>query len=238
MRRIKIIHPSKGRPEQAYSAMKMFIDCCGNSSVISKYVLSIDLEDERLPEYHKRFKDSDVTLEVNRNQSAIQAINVAAQQYIHLNSDEIVVVASDDFYPEKGWALKVIERIGGKKDFVLKTNDGLQNWLVTLPIMDSIYYFRYGYIYNPIYKHLFCDTELTHVADITGRLTIDNTIKIRHKPINDKLHSQTQSTWKTGERIYLERVKEKFGLKEREIRSKVTDKSHVRWLKSKGIRLL
>lgn len=41
--------------------------------------------------------------------------------------------------------------------------------LITMAIMDRKYYDRFGYIYNPEYKSLFCDNEQQEVAKILGR---------------------------------------------------------------------
>ena len=41
--------------------------------------------------------------------------------------------------------------------------------LITMAIMDKKYYDRFGYIYCPEYKSLFCDNEQQEVAKILGR---------------------------------------------------------------------
>jgi len=41
--------------------------------------------------------------------------------------------------------------------------------LITMAIMDRKYYDRFGYIYNPEYKSLFCDNEQQDVAKLLGR---------------------------------------------------------------------
>jgi len=41
--------------------------------------------------------------------------------------------------------------------------------MITMAIMDRQYYTRTGYIYNPVYKSLFCDNEQMEVAKKLGR---------------------------------------------------------------------
>jgi hypothetical protein len=41
--------------------------------------------------------------------------------------------------------------------------------LITMAIMDRKYYDRFGYIYNPEYKSLFCDNEQQEVAKLLSR---------------------------------------------------------------------
>jgi len=121
---------------------------------------------------------------------------------------------------------------------VLKTFDGAQRWIVTLPIMDRMYYAQKGYIYYPSYRHMFVDTDLTHVAELEGKLIMRNDIIFKHSHYStgetpkDELNERNDRTWNQGMAVYLHRVRERFGLPEG---INVFDlcfeaKHHIQWL--------
>ncbi len=165
-RDITVIHASRGRSKQAFETAKKWVD---SSSYWFEYILSLDSDDIELEEYKRLFgrDESHYTLLIDDNkQSAIEAINWAAQKA----TGDILVVISDDFECPENWDIEIMKELSGKSDFVLKTKDGIQKTLVTLPIMDRVYYDRYGYVYHPDYRHMGADVELTAVAIMTGKL--------------------------------------------------------------------
>ena len=79
---------------------------------------------------------------------------------------DIVVLVSDDMIPQIRGYDDIIrnEFLAGFPDTngILWANDGCQgDKLNTLCIFGREFFMRQGYIYNPEYKSLFCDTELT-----------------------------------------------------------------------------
>ncbi len=67
-------------------------------------------------------------------------------------------------------------------DGVLWFNDGFQkDRLNTLSILGKKYYDRFGYIYHPSYKSLWCDNEFTEVATKLGKQTYFEQIIIKHE---------------------------------------------------------
>lgn len=233
MRKITIIHPSRGRPELCYKTANYFLENSSKNEI--EYFVSIDESDSKKEEYIKN-KPFFINLIIGGTNSCIEALNFAANQ---INFDDILVVVSDDFSCQKDWDIRLRNFLGDKKDFVLKTNDGREPWIVTFPIMDKIYYQRYNYVYCPEYKHLFCDTEMTHVAEITGRLLIDQSLFFEHLATgvthNDEINQKNSSTWWQGENVYINRVKKDFNIPKENIVFRPSHPSHVSWLKSKGI---
>ena len=118
----------------------------------------------------------------------------------------------------------------------MKTWDGTQGWIITLPIMDRTYYNRFGYIYYPEYLHMFCDTELTAVADLTAR-KITSDLKFMHNHYSvtgtgmDEISQRADRTWQQGERLFIDRYKFNFGLTNPP--GKVTDTRYISWFNSK-----
>lgn len=236
MNRITIIHPSKGRPELAYNAAKNFLTNAKQYGI--RYFLSLDSDDATSEQYHSYFDKLKteignkhlVNTNIDINYSCIEAINRVAKK-IHF---DILVVISDDFQCSEGWDVQIMDAVKDKTNFVLKTNDGNEGWIVTFPVMDYAYYKGQGYVYNPAYKHMFCDTEMTHVADITGRLIVRNDIVIPHKTAItncDSLNQRNNKTWEQGKAVYLSRVKCNFNLQQSEIVKEVEHQPHLDWIK-------
>lgn len=232
MKMITCIHPSRSRPDLAKSTAKKWIDRAG---IRVEYILSVDVDDPYVYDYSGMFTDNiDVSVIVNLNKSAIQAINVAAKK---ANGDLLVVV-SDDFDCPENWAIKLIEGLSlsladdwTDDDFIVKTKDGMQPTIITLPILSRKYYERFGYVYFEGYNHLFCDTEMTAVAHMTGKV-INSDLMFRHNHYltgamkKDDINIKNDSTWKQGENLFNERKAINFGLKDEDI---VKPYSAIRW---------
>lgn len=225
--KISLLHPSRSRPLQALATYKNFVN---NAGVDVEYILSIDST-----EPHKMaYINNNINFIVNDNRSAIDAINNAAK----VSTGDILIVMSDDFHAPLDWGKKIIEATKGKTDWIAKTPDGIQKWIITMPIMDRVYYNRFGYIYHPEYLHMFCDTELTCVADLTGRkIVIDIPFVHNHystgRSQKDEVSVKADTTWNQGESLFINRAKNKFGIAN--ATGKITEVEYINWMKSKGI---
>ena len=87
---------------------------------------------------------------IAKNKNLVDAANNGAK----ICTGDLPILISDDFDCPENWDLLLLDAIKDKQDFVLKTFDGIQKWIVTLPIMDRIYYEKQGYIYHPEYQHM------------------------------------------------------------------------------------
>lgn len=226
---ISILHPSRGRPQKAYETARKWLD---NAGCDVEYILSLD-SDDNVEGYEILFWPTTKRI-INKNRSAVDAINNAAK----VSNGEIILVLSDDFDCPPLWGKKILDVVQGKKDWILKTPDGIQDWIITMPIMDRIYYNRFGYIYFSEYLHMFCDTELTCVADLTGR-KIEANIQFVHnhystgKVEKDAISDRADKTWAQGEKLFLQRYKENFGLVNP--LGKITNQNYLNWINQKLI---
>lgn len=234
---ISLIHPSRGRPDKSFENFKRWMS---HSQAIDRveFILSID-QDEPTDDAIGASKYITLYNSVNipyrpvccKNRSAIDAINNAAK----IAKGDVLMVISDDTEPCDAWIEYIYHEANGKTDWILKTQDGIQPWIITMPIMDRVYYNRTGYIYHPDYLHMFCDTELTCVADITGRKITSNLL-FPHKHYSvtkehrDELHVRNDDTWKQGEKLFLERYKRNFDLPKGK---PIQDKWMIDWLQRK-----
>lgn len=230
---ISIIHPSRSRPEQA---MNTAVNWSITTADAYEYILVVDHDDPSLKEYVEGFPPSVVNISHSKN--VVQAANYGAS----LAKGDILVLISDDFECFRGWDLVVKKALEGKSG-LLKTFDGVQKWIVTLPIMTRDYYQSQEHIYYPDFGHMFCDTDQTHKADLQKKLIIRNDIVFKHNHhsikggvLKDDINRRADSTWQSGERAYLKRCKEKFGLGNIDIfnlSKEAKEAGHVDWLKKK-----
>lgn len=214
--KISVIHPSRNRPQQAVLTAIKWMGMADNPDNI-EYIMMCDFSDSEIAEYSKQFNGrykKSPSIYCEDNHSAIEAINNAAR----LATGDLLVVISDDFDTFFGWDTLLLKELKGKSDFLLKTQDGIQKTLVTLPIMDRSYYNRFGYIYHPDYQHMGCDVELTAVAMMTGRL-IPSQLQFPHnhystgKTVKDTINEKNDLTYAHGDMILTEHLKNNFGIK-------------------------
>lgn len=238
MTKISILHPSRSRPEQAAISGEWMASIRGTENW--EYILSLDSTDIKLDSYFKfgsTKKYLNAQAIINDNSNIVDAVNNAAK----VSSGDIIIVISDDFLCFPGWNVAITEALKGKSG-VLKTYDGIQKWIVTLPIMTRDYYESQGYIYHPSYFHMFSDSDQTHKADLQKKLIIRNDIVFKHNHYSiggqpkDEVNKKADSTWAQGEKVYLQRCKEKFGLGNvniYDLSPEATKAGHVAWLKKK-----
>ena len=104
------------------------------------------------------------------------------------NDDDIIIFASDDFFPPKHWDLFLYEQLQNETK-LLMVNDGLQpstSRVVTIPIMTFGALKKLNkIIYNPVYDHMHSDVELYDVALRSGLLK-DN--RMSNSPIFEHRH--------------------------------------------------
>lgn len=225
---ISLIHPSRSRPEKSIETVKKWRAMAENYVQV---VVSVDCDDPKLKDYDYYYQ-ANGAYTVNNNRSAVDAINKGAQLAV---GDILIVVSDDTDCPDK-WDSFLLKWLNGKSDFIAKTQDGIQPWIITMPVLDRIYYNRFGYIYHPDYQHNFCDTELTCVADLTGRkLTSNILFKHNHYSVTktppDLISKRADKTWDQGEKLFLERYKRNFDLKE--IKGRIEDNGMINWLQRK-----
>jgi len=223
---ISILHASRGRAQKAFETSQRWISRAGTEV---EYILSIDNDDPQGKEYDSLFRG----YISNQNTSAIEAFNQAAKA----SSGDILVAISDDFDCPENWGKSLITYALRTEDFILKTQDGIQKWMITLPLMDRAYYNRFGYIYYPGYQHMFCDTEMSCVADLTGRKIVSDLIfPHRHysvtKEQRDATSIKADNTWEQGKKLFIERYKKDFDLKE--VNGKIQDQGMINWIVQHG----
>lgn len=162
--KISIIHPSYGRPDLAMKTAKKWLV----NSVGIEYILCLCTRDPLVRDY-KPLQGIKVIYEERANM--VVQMNKAAKEA----TGDLIVAVSDDFDCPEHWDLLLIEGTKGRKDFVVRIDDGIRNPgidsknIIPLPIMDRVFYERVGCIYNPAYNHFYGDQELCSIGNILGK---------------------------------------------------------------------
>ena len=232
--KISILHPSRSRVEKSVNTIDNWLERTSSSAEI-QLIVSVDDNDPQL-ELYKQAYNEEHTLIVNKNRSCVDAINNAAK----VATGDILLVVSDDTDCKVDWDVNLLVQVNGSTDWCLKTNDGIQDYIITMPCVDRIYYNRFGYIYHPDFFHMFADTYMTCVADITGRKFVSH-LDFPHlhpghsggKETTDALNTRNDLSWKEGQDTFI-RLMKQFSKSDIQ---KIKDRQMIRFLRNNGVQV-
>lgn len=204
---ITLIHPSRGRPDKAYSTYKNWIDKAGAEV---EHIISLDMSDPT------RFKYLDYKwphITINENDCVVQATNAAAKE----SKGDILLYLSDDFDCPNNWALKVEKEFEREdRPLLVKVDDCLQKFdvpVLTIPIMNRKLYERLGYFWYPHYRSMFCDEDLFWTCRKLGALKMAATLKfphLHHKDGDDETYRMSSKNWDQGKALFKQRRAQSF----------------------------
>lgn len=179
-----------------------------------KILCSLDLDDKSMTGLPMP-NDKRITYVFGSSKSKIDAIN----RDMEVSGDwDILINMSDDMKFTVKDFNKIIEHsFNGETDLCLHLPDGNQNEvLITLAILGRKYYDRFGYIYHPDYKSLWCDMEMTEVSKKLGKYMYVPSHVYRHlHPAfglapNDLQYQHTESFFREDEITYRKRKANDF----------------------------
>lgn len=183
-----------------------------------KYLIAADPDDYDTQSLPHRL-DFPVELLVKDHHSKIEACNSFLDR---AREWDVLVLLSDDMTPvRQNWdSILVSDLVHAFPDLdgALWYDDGfVHDKLCTLPIMGRRYFDRFGYVYEPGYKSLWCDNEYTEVAQMLSRIRYSNQVLFRHDhPGNcataskDELYERNDKFWDTDKDYYGSRKAHKF----------------------------
>ena len=224
---ISVVHPSKGRPQRArksYDVLK------SRATAPFEYIISLHDDDPKLDQYLELFKG------VKMNVGSARSLCDNAQKGLKDAHGYILMIFSDDFEAmPPGWDQSINRVTKGKEFFNLKVYDGIHKWICTIPIVDRKLYEFLGHIYNPEYRHMFADTELSAIGDLLQVTLYHNEIKFQHNQFTlknnpDEINHFNNSFWERDQKVYLERYQRNFDIPKEMIKGKIKDAAHVAWV--------
>lgn len=182
--RLLIKFPTRGRREKFFTTLDRYYEFLSGKNNV-QFLITCDKDDSSMNTQSvidKLEGYNNLNFTFGDSKTKIEAINadVSDQKF------DIVLLASDDMVPVvKGYDEIIINTMCETYpdfDGVLWFNDGAQgNRLNTLSILGRQYYDRFGYIYNPVYKSLWCDAEFTQVSIMLNKQTYFDKCIIRHE---------------------------------------------------------
>lgn len=221
---ILIKFPSRSRPQKLLSTLKGYIEKANNPSYI-RILVSLDNDDETVTEdLLQKLKSicNNINIYIGEPKGKIGSVN---RDMEYAGKYDILLLASDDMIPVvKGYDDIIrnhMRQYYPDNDGVLWYNDGFQGKkLNTLCILGKPYYERFGYIYHPSYKSLWCDNEFMEVANNLGKQTYFDEVIIKHehpsntnKVYNDKLYENNERFFNSDRDNFMERKAKSFPLK-------------------------
>lgn len=194
--RLLIKMATRGRNKKFFRTLSQYYVLL-SGEIPTIFVISCDKDDpemspKTIKKLTKKFTRFPLYIHYGDNKSKIAACNANMEPYT--GQWDVVLLASDDMVP----VIKNFDKIimntmeSNFPDYsgVLNFNDGFVNFTRnTYPVLGVNYYNKFGYIYYPEYKSLYCDEELKIVSQKLNKELIVDTVIIEHRhPCNGKAH--------------------------------------------------
>jgi hypothetical protein len=217
--------PSRTRPKRVFEVLDATLENISDKENY-EFLLTLDEDDQSMNNYNtiqKLNSYKNMNYVFGSSNSKIEAVNRDVKEF---EKDwDILVLLSDDMVPiYKGFDNVIREKYDEffpDLDGVTWFNDGFQKSRInTLCILGKTYYDRFGYIYHPSYKSLYCDNEFTIVANKLGKQKYFDKVLIEHRHFSignnreryDQLYVRNDSLMKTDELNYYKRESINFDL--------------------------
>jgi hypothetical protein len=177
---ISIIHPTRGRHEQAARVRKVFLDNAKHPERIEHiFGMEADSEDVGIL---GRFRHATSPAGHLDKTNCVAATNAAARAAV----GDIIIYAQDDLAPPPlHWDEAIIQALGGnfRRPALVKIADGVRrDDLICTPCLTRAAVKSLGYaggIYHDGYRSMFADTELSWRA-MKNKWVVPSDIVIRH----------------------------------------------------------
>jgi hypothetical protein len=242
--RLVVKFPTRGRPRRFLHALDRYVGLRSGAHDVH-FVISMDRDDASMHNAGmiallrrlRRGSGDRIQFAYGASTTKVEACNADLDLVRRLHPD-VILLASDDMIPVAAGYDDIIARdMAGHfpdTDGVLHYDDGFlgRDRLITLSILGRRYFERFGYLYHPAYKSVFCDDEFTDVARLLGRAVYVDRCIIQHRwvgiphvvaargeagvprLVRDALHEKNQSreTYDGDRAVYERRKAGRFGL--------------------------
>jgi hypothetical protein len=217
---------TRSRPHQFFKNLDTFYQKLSHK-IPYRFVINCDLDDETMnnPTVIKRLKGyPNLAFNFDANRSKVEACNRNIDQY---DFDILLSVHDDMQALVKGFdeiIFNTMQEHFPDFDGVLNFNDGFVGGQCnTLPVIGRGFYDRFGYIYNPAYKALVCNVELTNVSKMLRKEVVIDEVIIRHNhPAwnagrHDDLYTRSEAHHADDVAVFLQRRERNFDLTAEEL---------------------
>jgi hypothetical protein len=178
--KILVKYPTRDRPHLFYpNICSTYLLAKEKENV--KFLVSMDYDDITINhDNNKRIQElTGAEIIIGKSQSKIDACN---RDMDNSGEWDIVLLLSDDMVCQlPGWDEVIRNAFKDGLDQCVHFNDGFTGQrLMTLALLGRKYYERFGYIYCPDYKSLWCDNEMMDVARKLSKYTYNDKVLFRH----------------------------------------------------------
>lgn len=205
MSKLVIKFPTRNRPDKFKNVFEKYISLLSKSHDV-EFIVTMDDNDPTMNNesiknwFEEKKKNTKIQYFYGHSKSKIEACNANME-----NADgDVLLLASDDMVPVMtGYDDIIFQSFNGvfpDFDGAIKFWDGLrpkEDMLMTLTVMGFPLYRKFGYIYHPAYKSLYCDNEQTQVCVSLGKFAISPLCIIKHdwtpQPF-DELHARNENS--------------------------------------------
>lgn len=202
--KLVIKFPTRNRPEKFKAVFSRYLTFLSGMHDV-RFIITMDEDDSTMntPEMKEwldtRAKNSQIQYFYGHSKSKIEACNANLDGV----DGDVLLLASDDMIPVQMGFDDIIAKCYAEAfsdfDGAIKFWDGLrpkEDPLMTLTVMGFPLYKKFGYIYNPEYKSLYCDNEQTQVCAALGKLRRCDICIIQHQWSGepwDDLHARNEN---------------------------------------------
>lgn len=239
--KISLVHPSRGRVEQALAAAREWAAKRSGAHEI-EHILSVDTDDPAREAYVRMARDAGLIIVVHPNRTMIQAANAGARHA----TGQLLIVVSDDFGCPERWDESLAGLVSGRDEAAVQVGDGIGSRIMTLPVLTRAYYKRLGYVYFPGYRSMFADDDLTAVAARDGVLIDARHLEFPHRhyfigasPVDATyLRQNSGESWWYGWALFEQRRVSDFG-RRRGLRVRIRQRrlAAYYWVRLRGSRM-
>lgn len=196
--------PTRNRPDKFKQVFSKYLTYLSGLHEV-RFIVSMDADDPTMNTplmrqwLSTRANNACIEYHYGSSKTKIEACNAD----LHGINGDVLMLASDDMVPIQMGYDEIISRVYREAfpnyDGAIKFWDGLrpkEDPLMTLTVMGIPLYKRFGYIYNPEYRSLYCDNEQTQVCAALGKLRRCDICIIQHQWTGeafDELHARNEN---------------------------------------------
>lgn len=210
--RILFKFPSRGRVDRFFTSLESIYN---NLQDYNNFHVAVTLDSDDLematPEVISRIRTRpNISIQWGLSDSKVHAINRDMPDY---EWDILILVSDDITFTFYGFD-QIIRNEFDTLDMLLHAPDNDEkDKIAVLYIAGRSFYNRFGFIYNPVYQSLFCDTELTEISrelDIYKYINCPGLFfhalpAYGHLPADEMWEAQQKTGWTIDQQTYLER---------------------------------
>jgi hypothetical protein len=218
--------PTRSRPHQFFKNLNTFYQKL-SYNVPYFFLITCDEDDESMNNdtIKKRLETyPNLIYTFGKNQSKVEACNADINSY---DFDILLAVHDDMQALANGFdeiIVKTMQEHFPDLDGVLNFNDGFVGGQCnTQPVIGKKFYDRFGYVYNPAYKALVCNVELTNISKMLRKECVIESVIIRHNHPSwnaghqDALYTKNEQFHAQDLETFLARRANNFGLTQESI---------------------